>query len=256
MATELLLRYNPSAKYEICLDEVGRGPLFGRVYVGGVILPMHLLPLENEEKEKEKEKVIKTKGRKPKPVTYIDIKDSKKFSSKPRIQEVSKFIKEKCLYWSIQYADAEIIDEINILQAVFKCMHSCIKELIEKISVHDPDFNPCTDLQIVVDGDKFKPYTWFNLEKQAIMELPSQTIEKGDATYMGIAAASIIAKVEHDKYICDLCEQYPILSERYGLDKNVGYGTKQHMEAIREHGITQWHRQSFAPCKNCPITRL
>lgn len=252
MTTELLLRYNPSVKYEICLDEVGRGPLFGRVYVGAVVLPVPLFPIEPVEKGEKTE----IKGRKPKHVTYSDIKDSKKFSSKPRIQEVAKFIKEKCLYWSIQYADAEIIDEINILQAVFKCMHSCIKELIEKISEDDPEFNPCTDLQIVVDGDKFKPYMWYNCEKQAIIELLSQTIEKGDATYMGIAAASIIAKVEHDKYICDLCETYPILSTRYGLDKNVGYGTKQHMDAIREHGITQWHRKSFAPCKNCRVTHL
>jgi ribonuclease HII len=110
-------------------------------------------------------------------------------------------------------------------------MHVCIKELIEKIAIDDS-------------------------EKQAIVELPSQTIEKGDATYMGIAAASIIAKVEHDKYISDLCEKYPILNERYGLEKNVGYGTKQHMDAVREHGITQWHRKSFAPRKGCPITYI
>lgn len=254
--SELLLRYNPSAKYEICLDEVGRGPLFGRVYVGAVILPSQLSPITPVENAGSDDITIKKKGRKQKPITYIDIKDSKKFSSKTRISEVSDFIKEKCLYWSIQFAEASVIDEINILQAVFKCMHLCIQDLIERILKDDPECNPYTDIQIVVDGDKFKPYMWFDSQKMAILELPSQTIEKGDATYMGIASASIIAKVEHDKYISELCKKYPLLNDRYGLEKNVGYGTKQHMDAIKEFGITQWHRKSFAPCKHCEYSPL
>ncbi len=260
MTTELLLRYNPSAKYEICIDEVGRGPLFGRVYVGAVILPVPLLPILDGIHIGEEDNITtdkgKKRGRKTKPISYTDIKDSKKFSSKSRIQQVSDFIKEKSQFWTIKYAESSVIDEINILQAVFKCMHECITELVAKIGEVDSDFNPRNDLQILVDGDKFKPYMWYDCEKQAIVELSAQTIEKGDATYMGIAAASIIAKVEHDSYIHNLCEKYPILNERYGLENNVGYGTKKHMDAIRENGITQWHRKSFAPCKGCPVSYI
>jgi ribonuclease HII len=73
-------------------------------------------------------------------------------------------------------------------------------------------------------------------------------VEKGDSTYYSIAAASILAKVARDDYILDLCEQHPYLVERYGLDKNKGYGAKKHMDGIREHGITEWHRKSYRPC--------
>jgi ribonuclease HII len=120
----------------------------------------------------------------------------------------------------------------------------------------DPMCNPFTDIQLIVDGDRFKPYCVFNEETESIMQIPHETIEKGDATYMGIAAASIIAKVEHDTYISDLCKQHPELNTRYGLEKNVGYGTKQHMDGIREFGITQWHRKSYSPCKDCIYSPL
>jgi ribonuclease HII len=75
-------------------------------------------------------------------------------------------------------------------------------------------------------------------------------IEGGDNHYSVIAAASIIAKVERDKYIEELCENHPELSERYGIDTNKGYGSKKHIEGIKEHGITIWHRRSFGICKD------
>ena len=77
-----------------------------------------------------------------------------------------------------------------------------------------------------------------------------------DNTYSFIAAASILAKYEHDKYILELCEQYPELENRYGLKTNVGYGTKKHLDGIREHGISQWHRRSYGCCKTAPINQL
>jgi ribonuclease HII len=74
-------------------------------------------------------------------------------------------------------------------------------------------------------------------------------VEKGDATYSSIAAASILAKVARDDYIAELCQQHPELATKYGIDTNMGYGSKKHMDGIKEHGITEFHRKSFKPCK-------
>ena len=71
----------------------------------------------------------------------------------------------------------------------------------------------------------------------------------GDNKYSSIAAASIIAKVERDLYIKDVCEQYPYLNDFYELEKNKGYGTKKHLDGIRKHGISEWHRKTFGICK-------
>jgi ribonuclease HII len=86
-------------------------------------------------------------------------------------------------------------------------------------------------------------------EWSAMREIPSVTVEGGDNLYLSIAAASILAKVARDEYIGDLCVEHPYLVERYGLDTNMGYGTRAHMAGIREYGITEWHRKSYAPCK-------
>ena len=74
---------------------------------------------------------------------------------------------------------------------------------------------------------------------------------------MAIAAASILAKTARDNYVLELCEQYPLLKERYGMDKNMGYGTKQHLDGIRQYGITQWHRRTFGElCKNSQVNPI
>ena len=83
-----------------------------------------------------------------------------------------------------------------------------------------------------------------------IESIPYITVEGGDNKYASIAAASILAKVERDKYIDDLCRENPELSEHYSIGSNKGYGAKKHIDGIKEHGITIWHRRSFAPCKN------
>ena len=75
-------------------------------------------------------------------------------------------------------------------------------------------------------------------------------IEGGDNKYTAIAAASILAKVERDLYIKNICEQYPELKEKYQIDKNKGYGTKYHMEGIQKYGITKWHRKTYGLCRN------
>jgi ribonuclease HII len=103
---------------------------------------------------------------------------------------------------------------------------------------------------LLVDGNDFPPFTIFNPETETLEEVESHTVEGGDNLYTCIAAASILAKVERDDYIEELCKQHPILSTNYGIDRNKGYGTADHMRGIREYGITEWHRKSYGPCKS------
>lgn len=158
---------------------------------------------------------------------HSKIKDSKRFSSKKKLLEVYQYIKEHSVDFSVSYAEPSLIDEINIRQATLETMHQAINGLKYK-----PDL-------LLVDGCDFKPYP----------DIRYTTIEGGDNWYTPIAAASILAKVERDKYVEELCVQHPFLDERYGLVKNKGYGTKQHMEGIKKYGISIWHRRSFGICK-------
>jgi ribonuclease HII len=228
----LQLLHHPENEYEICIDEVGRGCLFGRTYIACVILP--------------------------KDGSFLgkDVKDSKKFSSKKKIKAVAEHIKKNALYWHVEYVESTVIDEINILQAVMRGMHECIRATLEHL-VTNNKITSCKNTMAIIDGNYFKPYIWFNPYNEELIELPSVTVEQGDAKYMGIAAASILAKVARDEYILDLCKEYPILSTRYGLETNMGYGTKKHLDGIREHGITQWHRKTFGEtCKQAIINLI
>jgi ribonuclease HII len=213
--------------FEIGVDEAGRGPLFGRVYTAAVILP------------------------KDDTFDHLRVKDSKKFHSKKKIEEVAEYIKENAIAWYVSFEDEKVIDEINILQATQKAMHTSIletrKQIINKIKEpNDENYI----IQLLIDGNYFNPITILNKKTSKIESIPYTTIEGGDNKYTAIAAASILAKVERDKYIEDLCEQNPILAEYYGIDSNKGYGAKRHIDGIKEHGITIWHRRSFGICKS------
>jgi len=216
--------------YEIGVDEAGRGPLFGRVYTAAVILP------------------------KDDTFDFSKVKDSKKFHSKKKIEEVAEYVKQNALAWHVSYEDEKKIDEINILQATQLSMHNCINEVRKKYNkllneenkIERIDFN----YSLLIDGNYFNPITSFNKATNKIETIPYMTIEGGDNKYASIAAASILAKVERDKYIDKLCEENPELTDHYGINSNKGYGAKKHMDGIKEHGITIWHRRSFAPCKN------
>lgn len=210
-----------SNTYEIGVDEVGRGPMFGRVYTASVVLP--------------------------KSTDFFDhskMKDSKRFHSKKKIEEVAEYIRNNAIAWSVSYEEADVIDQINILQATQKSMHSCIKEIIAKLPSSKD-----TQIQLLIDGNYFKPYTNFNKERGMFDTVPHVCIEGGDNKFTAIAAASILAKVARDEYIADLCCQYPELEENYGIASNKGYGSKRHMDGIQKHGITIWHRRSFGICK-------
>jgi ribonuclease HII len=206
--------------YEIGVDEVGRGPLFGRVYAAAVILP------------------------KDDSFDHSKMKDSKKFHSKKKIQEVADYIKKNAIAWSVQYEDEKTIDEINILQASQRAMHKCITKVVKDGTTRQPEL-----IKLLIDGNYFNPYTVIT-SKSRIDHLHHICIEGGDNKYSSIAAASILAKVERDQYIEDLCEEHPDLVEKYSLDSNKGYGSKKHIEGIKEHGITIWHRRSFGICKD------
>ena len=128
----------------------------------------------------------------------------------------------------------EEIDRDNILQTTLNGMHKCLDEIDEKVNIEN----------ILVDGNHFPPY--FSSKQDKFLK--HNCIINGDNEYLNIAAASILAKVSRDNYIKDLCEKNEIYN-KYHLAKNKGYGTKQHLDAIKEFGITDLHRKSFAPCK-------
>ena len=207
--------YNEDSEIlEIGIDEAGRGPLFGRVYTGAVILPKDV------------------------DFDFDKMKDSKKFSSVKKINEVAEYIKEKALAWSVTYNDEKVVDNINIRQSVLSSMHNSIKNVMD----NDNEY------LLLVDGNDFRPYMMFKDDEY--LPVKHICIEGGDNKYCAIAAASILAKTERDKYIEELCEENPELKERYGIDKNKGYGTKTHLDGIKNFGITKWHRKTYGICKD------
>lgn len=208
---------------EIGIDEAGRGPMFGRVYAGVAVLP------------------------KDDSFDHSQMKDSKKFHSKKKIEQVADYIKENAIAWAVEYEDEQTIDDINILQATQSAMHKGIKNVLGQLSkLTEINYDK---ILLLVDGNYFKPYTFLNKNKQKLDNLKYQMIEGGDNKYTSIAAASILAKVERDTYIDNLCEQNPELIDHYGIDTNKGYGSKKHMDGIKQYGITKWHRKTFGICK-------
>ena len=215
---------------EIGVDEAGRGPLFGRVYTAAVILP------------------------KDDCFDHFKMKDSKKFHSKKQIEEVAEYIKQNAVSWYVSYEDEKIIDQINILQATQKSMHNAIlkarKQYNQNAKQNNREENKNYKFHLLIDGNYFNPITMLNKKTAKLESLQYNCIEGGDNKYTAIAAASILAKVERDKYIEELCRENPDLIEKYGIDQNKGYGAKRHLDGIREPGISIWHRRSFGICKS------
>jgi ribonuclease HII len=146
------------------------------------------------------------------------LNDSKQLSEKVR-KKLKPIIEEKALSYAVTHLEPIIIDEINILNASIQAMQECI------IKLHP------TPNYIIVDGNRFKP----------INTIPYSTIIKGDAKYMSIAAASVLAKTYRDEYMDKIHEEFPM----YNWKQNKGYPTKEHREAIRKYGATKYHRMSF-----------
>lgn len=147
----------------------------------------------------------------------LGVDDSKKLSKKKR-KMLSEEIKERALAYAIAEIDADTIDEINILQATRLCMKRAVESL------------PIVPSMVLTDGN-------MSLD----IDLPQRSIVKGDALVYSIGAASILAKVYRDEMMCRLSADYP----GYGFEKNKGYGTQEHIQAIGEIGLCKIHRKTF-----------
>jgi ribonuclease HII len=204
---------------EVGLDEVGRGSLWGRLYVAAVIMS-------------------------PEDEAYFDngaalrqIKDSKKLSPRKRAI-LADYIKETAIETTVAWSEPEEIDRINILRADMAAMHRALAELQVPFQ------------RILVDGDKWVPYA----DPISGETVPAITIVEGDAVSLTIAAASILAKEAHDEWVRSMVAAEPELHERYGFGSNMGYGTAKHMDGLTRWGAHALHRRSFAPVKAvCPL---
>ncbi|MFT3917943.1 ribonuclease HII [Cloacibacterium sp.] len=146
------------------------------------------------------------------------INDSKKLSFKTRL-ELDSYIKDNVIDFGIAELSPEFIDQHNILNASIHAMHRALDQLKTR-----PEL-------ILVDGNKFHPYNY----------IPHQCVIKGDSKILSIAAASILAKNYRDQLMIQLHEEFP----EYGWNKNMGYATKTHREALKKYGPTKFHRKSF-----------
>ncbi|MGL4363167.1 MAG: ribonuclease HII [Cellulosilyticaceae bacterium] len=189
---EFDLTFHNDNKILVGIDEVGRGPLAGPVVAAAVILPYAS--------------------------DIVGLKDSKKLTEEKREMLYEK-IYDQAEAVGVGIVDAEIIDEINILQATFLAMRHAIDQLQIKADV------------IIVDGDKCIPH----------IECTQHTVVKGDDKSAAIAAASVIAKVTRDRMMREYAQQH----EGYDWENNKGYGSQKHYDAIKVNGLTPLHRRSF-----------
>ena len=154
----------------------------------------------------------------PKDFHHPLLNDSKKMTEKAR-ELLRPIIERESIAWAVEEVSAEEIDTINILNASIAGMQRAVRKLSVK-----PEF-------LLIDGTRFKPFDDYRY----------QCIVKGDAKFTSIAAASVLAKTYRDEYMRKLAQEYP----QYGWERNMGYPTKEHIEAIRRHGYTPEHRKSF-----------
>ena len=155
------------------------------------------------------------------------LNDSKQLTEKKRYQ-LREIIEHDAIAWAIGVVSPDDIDKINILNASILAMHRALNQLKVRPEA------------IIVDGNRFKPYFTTQGDCPRV-QLPHTTIVKGDGKYLSIAAASILAKTYRDDYMNRLAEEYP----QYDWLSNKGYPTKKHREAIRQYGITPYHRKTF-----------
>lgn len=154
----------------------------------------------------------------PKKFKHKLLNDSKQLSESTR-DKLKPFLEENCISYGVCHVHEAEIDKINILNASILAMHRALEQLQEK-----PSF-------ILVDGNRFKPFG----------DIPYACMVKGDARFMSIAAASVLAKTYRDAYMAKIHEEFPM----YNWIKNKGYPTQEHRKAIRKYGLTKYHRKSF-----------
>ena len=159
----------------------------------------------------------------PEDFSHPLLDDSKQMSEKDR-DLLRPIIEKEAVAWAVEEVSPEEIDRLNILWASVTGMQRAVLKLDPK-----PDF-------ILVDGNKFRPFEGYGFNSY-------KTVVHGDATYASIAAASVLAKTWRDEKMRELAKEYP----QYGWERNFGYPTKEHIAAIKEYGMTPWHRRSFHP---------
>lgn len=148
------------------------------------------------------------------------LNDSKQMSAKAR-EELREVIEKEAVAWAVEAVSAAEIDSLNILWASVTGMQRAVRKLKVK-----PEF-------LLIDGNRFRPFDGYAY----------RTVVHGDATYASIAAASVLAKTYRDEFMKGLAREYP----QYGWDRNMGYPTPEHLEAVRKFGYTEYHRKSFHP---------
>lgn len=201
-------------------DEAGRGPLAGPVFAAAVILP--------------------------KDFHHPQLNDSKRMTG-PARDRLRAVIETEAIAFKVVAAGAEEIDSINILNASIACMQRAVMGL------------PVCPGYLLIDGNRFRPFSHILRMQDGLTEMteeekakalqaaerydriPYSCIVKGDARFAPIAAASVLAKTYRDEYMRRLAIEYP----EYGWDRNMGYPTREHIEAIRKFGLTPYHRKSF-----------
>ena len=201
--------FHNEGEIEAGVDEVARGCLAGPVYTAAVIWPNEIDPSD----------------------TNTILRDSKKLSKRRRLI-LRDYIKEYALDYCVESYPNDVIDQKNILNATMDCMHKSLNGL--KIDMD----------HILVDGNNFINY----FRNGSNIPVPYTCVVKGDDKYVSIAAASILAKTEHDLYIEKLVEENSEF-EKYDWLNNMCYGTKNHIEAIKKYGITKYHRKTFGLCR-------
>lgn len=215
-----LLPFLNEGKLEAGCDEAGRGPLAGPVFAAAVILPPGF--------------------------SHPLLDDSKKMSGKNR-DMLRNIIEDEAVSFSVIAVCPEEIDAINILNASIAGMQRAVMSL-------DP-----VPEYLLIDGNRFRPFSWiaslagkagFRHAPEGVMRtetpetydrIPYSCIVKGDARFTPIAAASVLAKTHRDEYMKKIAAEYP----EYGWDRNMGYPTREHVEAIRKYGLSPYHRKSF-----------
>ena len=202
-----LLPYYIKGIPEAGCDEAGRGPLAGSVFAAAVILPP----------EAEDPNWLTQTG--------LDrLNDSKQLNERTRY-ELRPLVEQHALAWAVAEVTAEEIDRINILNASILGMQRALAQLTIQPQ------------HIIVDGNKWKPY----VPEDSLLEIPANTVVKGDGKYLSIAAASVLAKTYRDEYMLQLHNEFP----QYHWDHNKGYPTVAHYAAIKQYGISPYHRKTF-----------
>ncbi|KIC03086.1 ribonuclease HII [Flavobacterium sp. JRM] len=193
-------------------DEAGRGCLAGPVTAAAVILPLNF---ENK-----------------------TLNDSKQLSEKTR-EKLKPIIEEQAISFAITHLHPDEIDEINILNASMKGMQECILKLNQIPEFIIVDGNRMLNAKLGLKNTVGKQFS--EKEIELLKSIPTQSIIKGDAKFMSIAAASVLAKTYRDEYMDKIHEEFPM----YNWKQNKGYPTKEHREAIKKYGPTKYHRMSF-----------